>query len=98
MNWAIASVFAVASYLGAKFGFFIPQDLQVFNGIAAVSALVGYMIGDLVGRKTRRLTGKTLLVVGAFVVCVGCAIGYTVMIQMGSANVSHIWTLGALLA
>ena len=59
--------------------------------------MVGYRVGQLVGRLVRPPPKRFLILIVSAVLCFYFAFAYVSVIQMGSANASDIVNLGALL-
>jgi hypothetical protein len=97
---AVTIVFGVAG-LVLSYGFFIPPELPMLRLIAAIGMMVGYRVGQLVGRLVRPRPKRFLTLSVGAVLCFFFALAYAGMIQrmiqMGSANTSDIVNLGALL-
>jgi drug/metabolite transporter (DMT)-like permease len=89
-------VFGVAGFV-LSYGFFIPPELSMLRLIAAIGMMVGYRVGQLVGRLVRPRPKRFLILIVGAVLCFYFAFGYASMIQMGSANTSDIVNLGAVL-
>jgi drug/metabolite transporter (DMT)-like permease len=89
-------VFGVVG-LVLSYGFFIPPELSMFRLIAAIGMMVGYRVGQLVGRLVRPSPKRFLILSVGAVLCFYFAFAYASMIKMGSANTSDIVNLGALL-
>ena len=96
MNLLLTIVFGVVG-LVLSYGFFIPRELSMFRLIAAIGMMVGYRVGQLVGRLVRPSPKRFLILSVGAVLCFYFAFAYASMIQMGSANTSDIVNLGALL-
>jgi hypothetical protein len=96
MNLLLTIVFGVVG-LVLSYGFFIPPELSMFRLIAAIGVMVGYRMGQLVGRRVRPSPKRFLILSVGAVLCFYFAFAYAEMIQMGSANSSNIVNLGALL-
>jgi hypothetical protein len=96
MNLLLTIVFGVVG-LVLSYGFFIPPELSMFRLIAAIGMMVGYRVGQLVGRLVRPSPKRFLILSVGAVLCFYFAFAYASMIQMGSANTSDIVNLGALL-
>ena len=96
MNLLLTSVFGVIG-LVLSYGFFIPPELSMLRLIAAIGMMVGYRVGQLVGRLVRSSPKRFLSLSVAAVLCFYFASTYASMIQMGLANTSDIVNLGALL-
>jgi hypothetical protein len=96
MNLLRTIVFGVLG-LVLSFGFFIPPELSIFRLIAAIGVMVGYRVGQLVGRLVRPSPKRFLILIVSAVLCVYFAFAYASVIQMGSTNTSDIVNLGALL-
>jgi hypothetical protein len=100
INLLLTIVFGVVG-LVLSYGFFIPQELSMFRLIAAIGVMVGYRVGQLVGRLVRPAPKRFLILSVGAVLCFFFALAYAGMIQrmiqMGSANTSDIVNLGALL-
>src|SRR5215472_16565221 len=72
-----------------SFGFFIPPELSIFRLIAAFGVMVGYQLGQLVGKLVRQSPKRFLsLIVGA-VLCLYFAFAYASVIQMGSQYIGY---------
>jgi hypothetical protein len=80
-----------------SYGFSIPPELSMFRLIAAIGVMVGYQVGQLVGRLVRPPPKRFLCLSVGAVLCFYFAFAYASMIQLGSANTSDIVNLGALL-
>jgi hypothetical protein len=97
---AVTIVFGVVG-LVLSYGFFIPPELSMLRLIAAIGMMVGYRVGQLVGRLVRPRPKRFLTLSVGAVLCFFFALAYAGMIQrmiqMGSANTSDIVHLGALL-
>jgi hypothetical protein len=97
---AVTIVFGVAG-LVLSYGFFIPPELPMLRLIAVIGMMVGYRVGQLVGRLVRPRPKRFLTLSVGAVLCFFFALAYAGMIQrmiqMGSANTSDIVNLGALL-
>jgi drug/metabolite transporter (DMT)-like permease len=93
MNLLLTIVFGVVG-LVLSYGFFIPPELSMFRLIAAIGMMVGYRVGQLVGRFVRRPPKRFLILIVGAVLCFYFAFGYAGMIQMGSGNTSDIVNLG----
>ena len=96
MNLLRTIVFGVLG-LVLSFGFFIPPELSIFRFIAAIGVMVGYRVGQLVGRLVRQSPKRFLILIVSAVLCFYFAFAYASVIQMGSANTSDIVNLGAVL-
>ena len=96
MNLLLTIVFGVVG-LVLSYGFFIPPELSMFRFIAAIGVMVGYRMGQLVGRLVRPSPKRFLILSVGAVLCFYFAFAYAEMIQMDSANSSDIVNLGALL-
>jgi hypothetical protein len=96
MNLLRTIVFGVLG-LVLSFGFFIPPELSIFRLIAAIGVMVGYRVGQLVGRLVRPSPKRFLILIVSAVLCFYFAFAYASVIQMGLANTSDILNLGALL-
>jgi drug/metabolite transporter (DMT)-like permease len=96
MNLMLTIVFGVVG-LVLSYGFFIPPELSMFRLIAAIGMMVGYRVGQLVGRLVRPSPKRFLILSVGAVLCFCFGFAYASMIQMGSANTSDIVNLGALL-
>jgi uncharacterized protein involved in response to NO len=96
MNLLLTIVLGVVG-LVLSYGFFIPPKLSMFRLIAAIGMMVGYRVGQLIGRLARRSPKRFLILIVGAVLCFFFALAYAGMIQMGSANTSDIVNLGALL-
>ena len=96
MNLLRTIVFGVFG-LVLSYGFFIPPELSMFRLIAAIGVMVGYRVGQLVGRLVRPSPKRFLILIVSAVLCFYFAFAYASVIQMGSANTSDIVNLGALL-
>ena len=96
MNLLLTIVFGVVG-LVLSYGFFIPPELSLFRLIAAIGVMVGYRMGQLVGRLVRPSPKRFLILSVGAVLCFYFAFAYAEMIQMDSANSSDIVNLGALL-
>ena len=96
MNLLRTIVFGVFG-LVLSYGFFIPPELSIFRLIAAIGVMVGYRVGQLVGRLVRPPPKRFLILIVSAVLCFYFAFAYASVIQMGSANTSDIVNLGALL-
>jgi drug/metabolite transporter (DMT)-like permease len=96
MNLLLTIVFGVVG-LALSYGFFIPPELSIFRLIAAVAMMVGYRVGQLVGRVVRPRPKRFLIVSVGAVLCIYFALAYVGTIQMGSTTTSDIVNLGALL-
>jgi len=96
MNLLLTIVFGVVG-LVLSYGFFIPPELSMFRLIAAIGVMVGYRMGQLVGRLVRPSPKRFLILSVGAVLCFYFAFAYAEMIQMDSANSSDIVNLGALL-
>jgi hypothetical protein len=96
MNLVRTIVFGVFG-LVLSYVFFIPPELSIFRLIAAIGVMVGYRVGQLVGRLVRPSPKRFLILIVSAVLCFYFAFGYASVIQMGSANASDIVNLGALL-
>jgi drug/metabolite transporter (DMT)-like permease len=96
MNLMLTIVFGVVG-LALSYGFFIPPELSMFRLIAAIGMMIGYRVGQLVGRLVRPSPKRFLILSVGVVLCFYSAFAYAGMIQMGSANTSDIVNLGALL-
>jgi hypothetical protein len=94
---SLTALFGVVSYL-LGYGIFVPEQLKVFNFIAAASAMAGYSLGNLVGQKAKNVWLQAGLIIVALAVCTGSTLAYLIFSQQGAANVSDIVFLGALLA
>jgi hypothetical protein len=96
MNLLLTIVFGVVG-LVLSYGFFIPPELSMFRIIAAIGMMIGYRGGQLLGRLVRPSPKRFLILSVGAVLCFYFAFAYAEMIQMDSANSSHIVNLGALL-
>ena len=96
MNLLRTIVFGVFG-LVLSYGFFIPPELSIFRLISAIGVMVGYRVGQLVGRLVRQSPKRFLILIVSAVLCVYFAFAYASMIKMESANTSDIANLGALL-
>jgi drug/metabolite transporter (DMT)-like permease len=96
MNLLLTIVFGVVG-LVLSYGFFIPPELSMFRLIAAIGVMVGYRVGQLVGRLVRPRPKRFLILIVGAVLCFYFAFGYASMMQTGSANTSDIVNLGAVL-
>ena len=96
MNLLRTVVFGVVG-LVLSYGFFIPPELSIFRLIAAIGMMIGYRVGQLVGRLVRPSPKRFLILSVGAVLCFYFAFAYASVIQMGSANTSDIVNLGALL-
>lgn len=96
MNLLLTIVFGVVG-LALSYGFFIPPELSMFRLLAAIGMMVGYRVGQLVGRLVRSPPKRFLILIVGAVLCFYLAFGYASMIQMGSANTSDTVNLGAVL-
>ncbi len=97
MNLLRTIVFGVVG-LVLSYGFFIPPELSMLRLIAAIGVMVGYQLGQLVGRLVRPSPKRFLILIVSAVLCFFFGFAYASMIQIGSANTSDIVNLGALLA
>jgi drug/metabolite transporter (DMT)-like permease len=96
MNLLLTIVLGVVG-LVLSYGFLIPPELSMFRLIAAIAVMVGYPVGQLVGRLVRPSPKRFLILSVGAVLCFCFAFTYASMIQMGSANTSDIVNLAALL-
>jgi drug/metabolite transporter (DMT)-like permease len=95
MNLLLTIVFGIVG-LVLTYGFFIPPEHSMFRLIAAIGMMIGYRMGQLVGRLVRPSPKRFLILSVGAVLCIYFAVAYASMIQMGSTNTSDI-NLGALL-
>ena len=95
MNLLLTIVFGIVG-LVLTYGFFIPPEHSMFRLIAAIGMMVGYRMGQLVGRLVRPSPKRFLILSVGAVLCIYFAFAYASLIQMGSTNTSDI-NLGALL-
>jgi drug/metabolite transporter (DMT)-like permease len=75
----------------------LPPELSMFRLIAAIGVMVGYRVGQLVGRLVRPRPKRFLILIVGAVLCFYFAFGYASMMQTRSANTSDIVNLGAVL-
>jgi hypothetical protein len=97
MKLLLTILFGVVG-LVLSYGFFIPPELSIFLLTAAIGMMVGYGVGQLVGRLVRQGPKRFLILSVGAVFCFYLALAYDQMIQIGSANTSDIVNLGALLS
>jgi hypothetical protein len=96
MNLLRTIVFGVLG-LVLSYVFLIPPELSIFRLMAAVGMMVGYRLGQLVGRIVRPSPKRFVILIVSAVLCFYFGFAYASVIQMGSANRSDIVNLGALL-
>jgi hypothetical protein len=96
MNLLLTIVFGVVGFV-LSYGFFIPPELSILRLIAAIGMMVGYRMGQLLGRFVRPAPKRFLILSVGAVLCFYFAFGYASMIQMGPDNTSDIVNSGALL-
>ena len=79
MNLLLTIVFGVVG-LVLSYGFFIPPELSMFRLIAAIGVMVGYRMGQLVGRLVRPSPKRFLILSVGAVLCFYFAFAYAEMI------------------
>ncbi len=89
MNFLLTIVFGVVGF-ALSYAFFIPSELSMLRLIAAIGVMVGYQVGQLVGRLVRPRPKRFLMLFVGAVLCFYLEFGYASMIHMGSANKSDI--------
>lgn len=92
----IAAVFGLVGYL-LSYGILVPSELQFFKILAAVGMMGGSAVGRLTADSVGRPFFRASLIIIAMLICIGAAILYVLMIQMGSANTSDIVELALLI-
>jgi hypothetical protein len=93
---AITALFGFVAYI-LSWGLFVPNDLKVFNILAAVASMAGYPLGELAVKNITSPRGQAACIASSAVVCVAAVIGYAILIQQGYADVSAIVILALLL-
>jgi drug/metabolite transporter (DMT)-like permease len=88
-NFLLTIVFGVVGFV-LSYAFFIPPELSMLRLIAAIGVMVGYQVGQLVGRLVRPRPKRFLMLIVGAVYCFYFAFGYASMIHMGSAKKSDI--------
>jgi drug/metabolite transporter (DMT)-like permease len=97
MNLILTIVFGVVGLI-LSYGFFIPPELSMIRVIAAGGLMVGYQLGQLVGRLVRPRP-KRFLVLGVSVLfCFYFALAYAQTLRTESAKTPDAVNLGALLS
>lgn len=79
MNLLLTIAFGVVG-LVLSYGFFIPPELPMFRLIAAIGVMVGYRMGQLVGRLVRPSPKRFLILSVGAVLCFYFAFAYAEMI------------------